>query len=162
MKKMNFLGSGPVIAAASLPWVAVSIFLSSRYHGVFVFSPVRGTFLLTAGIVLISTGFVLYFLTVPSLLKGLKGGKLVTSGMFYLCRNPLYCSIILFIIPGLSFLLNSWLVITTSIVAYIAFKFSIRKEYIEMRDLFGEEYTQYSETTPEFFPFPFRKLFGRN
>jgi protein-S-isoprenylcysteine O-methyltransferase Ste14 len=55
--------------------------------------------------------------------------------------------------------MNSWLVLTTSIVAYILFKFYIRKEYAEMEKFFGDEFRNYKSITPEFFPFPVKKWF---
>jgi hypothetical protein len=33
--------------------------------------------------------------------------------------------------------------------------------YCEMESFFGEAYLAYKKNTPEFFPFPFRKWFGK-
>jgi protein-S-isoprenylcysteine O-methyltransferase Ste14 len=65
----------------------------------------------------------------------------------------------LLIIPALSLILNSWLVLTSSLVGYILFKIFIRTEYNELEKFFGEEYRRYRDTTPEFFPFPIKKIF---
>jgi protein-S-isoprenylcysteine O-methyltransferase Ste14 len=92
------------------------------------------------------------------LLKGLKETRLMTAGTYSLCQNPLYASLILMIIPALSILLNSWLIVTSSIVGYIVFKRFIYREYSELEGFFGQEYLQYKNSTPEFFPFPVRKL----
>jgi len=102
----------------------------------------------------------MYFLTAPALLKGLKETKLMTTGTFYLCCNPLYSSIILLIIPGISLMMNSWLVLTTSLVAYVLFKIFIKSEYSEMEKFFGDDFKKYRAETPEFFPFPWKKWFG--
>ena len=111
------------------------------------------------GIAFLSIGALLYLFTLPALLKGLKETKLVTTGTFYLCCNPLYSSLILFIIPGVSFMMNSWLVLTTSIIGFTLLKIFIRSEYMEMEKFFGSEFRKYRAETPEFLPFPVRKWF---
>jgi protein-S-isoprenylcysteine O-methyltransferase Ste14 len=108
---------------------------------------------LVAGIVFLGLGMVLYGLTVRSLLRGIKETRLVTTGLYRYCQNPLYAVIMLLIIPGIGFLMNSWLVLTTPILGYIVFKKCITHEYDEMTEVFGEEYKRYKERTPEFFPF---------
>jgi protein-S-isoprenylcysteine O-methyltransferase Ste14 len=68
---------------------------------------------------------------------------------------------ILMIVPGISLLLNSWLMLTTSLVAYTLFKINIRSEYREMEEFFGDAYREYRKKTPEFWPFPWKKWFGK-
>lgn len=162
MKKLNFMGIGPKIGIIVFPWLIITILLSVKLKETFLISARGDRLLFYAGLVLVIAGALLYFLTVPALLKGLKETRLMTSGTFYLCCNPLYTSILLFIIPGVSLMMNSWIVLTTSIAGYILFKMSIRKEYEEMEEFFGDDFRKYRSETPEFFPFPFRKLFRRS
>lgn len=158
--KLNFLGIGPKIGMVLLPWLAVTIILSSIKNNLFVYKTGSGNFLLTTGIVLMAVGLIFYFSTLRLLLKGLKETKLVTNGAYSICQNPLYSSIMLFIIPALSFILNSWLVLTTSIVGFILFKIFISNEYKELEKFFGEDYLKYKNNTPEFFPIPLKKWFS--
>jgi protein-S-isoprenylcysteine O-methyltransferase Ste14 len=156
MEKLSFFGVGPKIGRILVPWLALSITLSIVVKETFRYTEShRG--LLIAGIILMVFGLIFYFSTVRLLLKGLKETKLVTGGAYSLCQNPLYASIILFIIPALSFLMNSWLILTTSFIGYILCKVYINKEYSELEKFFGEEYLEYKKRTPEFFPFPFIK-----
>jgi protein-S-isoprenylcysteine O-methyltransferase Ste14 len=104
----------------------------------------------------------MYLLTAPALLKGLKETRLVTTGTYYLCCNPLYSSLLLIIIPGISFMMNSWLVVTTSIVGYILFRIFIKSEYAEMEKFFGDDFIRYRAETPEFIPLPVKKWFRSN
>ena len=159
MEKLSFYGIGPKIARVALPWLAVTITLTLIFKNTFVYFEPENRKLFYAGLVLLILGLAFYFSTIPLLLKGLKDTKLVANGAYYLCCNPLYASLILLIIPGISLMMNSWLVITTSIVGYIVFKIVIRGEYTEMEKFFGDEYIKYREITPEFFPFPFKKWF---
>jgi protein-S-isoprenylcysteine O-methyltransferase Ste14 len=153
MNKLNFFGVGPKIAVVLLPWLATSIVLSCLDISFFRYTIGSSDILFTAGIVIMVAGLVFYFSTVRMLLKGLKENKLMTKGAYALCQNPLYASIILLVIPALSLLLNSWLVLTSSLIGYILFKFNIKSEYAELEKFFGEEYLNYKSETPEFFPF---------
>jgi protein-S-isoprenylcysteine O-methyltransferase Ste14 len=153
MKKLDFFGVGPKIGRIVLPYLASAIALTIIFSRVFTFGePVRN-YLLIAGIVILAAGLILYGSTVRLLLRGLKETRLVTTGTYRYCQNPLYAFIILLIIPGIGLIMNSWLILTTSIIGYMVFKRFIHSEYKEMTDLFGDEYLQYQKRTPEFFPF---------
>lgn len=106
-----------------------------------------------AGIVFLVKGLILYGLTVKSLLRGLKETRLITTGLYKYCQNPLYMVILLLIVPGIGLLMNSWLVLTTPVLGYFVFRKYISGEYNELTEVFGEEYKSYKESTPEFFPF---------
>lgn len=153
MNKLNFFGVGPKIGIVALPWLAATIVLSILFKDIFLISGIYGRIVFFAGLVLLIVGLVFYFLTIPLLLKGLKETKLVVKGTFSLCCNPLYTAIILLIVPGVALMMNSWLVLTTTIAAYVVFKMYIGKEYEELEKFFGDEYIKYRAKTPEFFPF---------
>lgn len=146
------------MAIILLPWLTTAIILSSSTDNFFTYTSGYSTLLRITGLILMATGLIFYFSTVRLLLKGLKGTILVTGGPYRLCQNPLYSSIILCIIPALSLILNSWLILTSSIVGYILFKIFIRKEYEELEKFFGERYLKYKNSTPEFFPLPFSSM----
>lgn len=154
---MNFFGAGPKIGSIALPWLAASIILTLVFRDTFRFFDDENRILFYTGMAILAIGIAFYFMTVPLLLKGLKEGRLVKTGTFSLCCNPLYAAIILMIVPGIALMMNSWLILTTTIAGYIVFKSFIRSEYTEMENIFGDEYRNYRARTPEFFPFPFRK-----
>jgi protein-S-isoprenylcysteine O-methyltransferase Ste14 len=159
MEKMSFYGIGPKIGMIALPFLALAIVFSIVFAEEFHFTSFPNTVVMITGIVLLVVGAVLYGFTVRLLLKGLKEIRLVTNGPYYLCKNPLYACFILFWMPGLAFVLNSWLVLLTSFVIYAVFKFQIKKEYDEMEKYFGQEWINYHSTTPEILPFPYKKWF---
>jgi protein-S-isoprenylcysteine O-methyltransferase Ste14 len=160
MKKLNFLGIGPKIAIVLLPYLVMTFVLSTHLKHQFAYTSHKSPLLFYAGLVMLVLGLIFYFATVRLLIKGLNETRLVTNGAFSLCQNPLSSSIILLIIPALSLITNSWLVLTSSIVGYILFKIFIKSEYIELEKFFGEKYTAYKKVTPEFFPFQFNKWFS--
>jgi len=153
MKKLDFFGVGPKIGRIALPYLAMAIALTIIFPALFTFGEPGRIYLLIAGIIILAIGLIFYGLTVRLLLKGLKETRLVTTGTYRYCQNPLYAFIILLIIPGIGLIMNSWLILTTSIIGYLVFKKFIQSEYKEMTDVFGDEYLQYKERTPEFFPF---------
>lgn len=156
MKKLNFLGVGPRIATVLLPWLAATIIISIWKKGLFTYSDNRRPVII-AGVILMAAALGFYFSTVRLLLKGLTETKLMTNGPYGLCQNPLYASICLFILPALSLIMNSWLVLTSSLIGYIMFKIFIKHEYNELEKFFGQQYLDYKNRTPEFFPVPFLK-----
>ena len=85
-------------------------------------------------------------------------GKLITKGPFALCRNPIYSSMMVFIIPSLALIFHSGLIFSFSLVLYIGFKISIHGETNLLSRTFGEEYEIYKKSVNEIIPFP-RYLF---
>jgi protein-S-isoprenylcysteine O-methyltransferase Ste14 len=157
MKKLNYLGIGPHIGLVVIPLIVAEIILTSMYPEIFGFSRAVRRILFYSGIVLLAGGFGLYIATARALLKGLKETRLITWGAYALCQNPLYACFILFLIPGLAFVINSWLVLTSSLVAYVLFRVFIKREYEELKEFFGDEYISYASRTPRFFPVPFTR-----
>lgn len=153
MKKLDFFGAGPKIGRIALPYLAIAIALTLIIPSVFKFGEGIKNYLLIPGVVFLGLGLLLYGLTVRSLLSGIKETRLVTNGLYHYCQNPLYAVIMLLIIPGIGFLMNSWMVLTTPVIGYLAFRKYIDHEYNEMTEVFGEDYKRYKERTPEFFPF---------
>lgn len=161
MKKMDFFGVGPKIGMVLIPWWFLTIGLSFVFES-FKFTTENSPGLMFGGAIVLLLGLIFYFYSVRLLLNGLKEGKLVTHGTFYLCQNPLYISFVLFFIPATALLLNSWLVLTASLVGFILVKLHISKEYQVLEEAFGDEYLKYRAETPEFFPFPVKKWFRKN
>ena len=153
MKKPDYFGVGPRIFKVVFPYLAITIAMTIIFPQIFTFGEAARSILLIAGIILMLLGVVFYGMTVRLLVPGLKEGRLVTSGPFRLCQNPLYAALILMVFPGLGLVLNSWLMVTIIIPGYLAFKSCIRGEYKVMEDQFGDEYRQYRQRIPEFFPF---------
>ncbi len=88
---------------------------------------------------------------------GIRSNRLVTSGPYRVCRNPLYAVLMFFLFPGLALLLNSWIILTTSLVGYLVFRKFIHEEEELLERLFGEDYRHYRDITPRCFPIPSRR-----
>lgn len=153
-EKLSFLGVGPKIAIWTFPALAISLFLANSFPQFFRPRLLPYGIHIWIGWILLVFGLIFYVITARTLISGLKQNKLITTRTYRLCQNPLYAALILFIIPSISFLTASWLVMLSSIVAYLAFKKNIQAEYDRLSRMFGEEYNEYRKRTREFIPLP--------
>ena len=113
------------------------------------------------GLIWLGFGITFWIYSAVFFLKYFKPGELITRGPFGLCRNPIYSSIIVFIIPSLALIFHSGLTFSISLVLYIGFKISIHGETNVLRRIFGEKYEIYEKSVNEIFPFP-RFLFSES
>jgi len=158
---MTLGGIGPRLALICLPYVVLSLIVMRRYPGFsdlgFLDFPCAKIF----GFVWLGAGMIFWISSAIFFARHFKAGKLMTQGPFALCRNPIYSSIIVFIIPSLALIFHSGLLLSISLVLYIGFKISIHGETNMLRRTFGEEYASYEKSVNEIVPFP-RYLFRRD
>jgi protein-S-isoprenylcysteine O-methyltransferase Ste14 len=111
-----------------------------------------GCALLVAGsVMLVSSG--------KAIVDAFRKGELLTTGVCRLSRNPLYSAWILFIFPGIGFILQWWLLFGASILAYVYFKLTIKKEREYVIKTFGQQYIYYERDVNcfvELLPWPRR------
>ena len=157
MEKLSFFGVGPKIGRIVLPYLAVMIFLTIFFPEIFCFGSDFSQPLMVAGLVLLVIALIFYFSTLKLMLPGIKENRLITTGAYRLCRNPLYAALILFFVPGLALILNSWLILTTSVIAYLVFRKYVHEEEEMLERIFGDEFRKYRDRTSSLFP----NLFGK-
>jgi len=155
---MTLGGIGPKLALLCLPYVILSLIVMHRYPEFFDLSFLDFPYMKVFGFVWLGTGFIFWFSSAVFFLRHFKAGKLITKGPFALCRNPIYSSLIVFVIPSLGLMFHSGLIFSISLVLYIGFKISIHGESRLLRRTFREEYDEYEKSVNEIFPFP-RYLF---
>jgi protein-S-isoprenylcysteine O-methyltransferase Ste14 len=147
-------GIGPKLALLSLPYIILCTVVLINYPA---FGNVELLDTVTVSIIACvwaAMGLLLWMWAAFWFVKHFSAHKLITTGPFALCRNPIYASIILFIIPALGVIMHSAPVLSVAVVLYIGFKISIHGECILLERLFGEEYNSYRKSVNEFFPFP--------
>jgi len=108
--------------------------------------------LAVAGGALVVVGIAIYLAAAVAIRKGLKEGRLVTSGLYSLVRHPLYASHMLFVVPGIALLLRSWPLLPMPLYMYIAFRILIPAEERALADRFGLKFEQYRKRTNAVFP----------
>jgi len=151
---MTLFGCGPKLALLSLPYVILSLIVMFKYPEFLDMSFLDFTWVKVLGFVWLGLGIIFWIYSAIFFLKFFKPGKLITKGPFALCRNPIYSSIIVFIIPSLALIFHSGLTFSISLVLYIGFKISIHGETNVLRKIFGEEYELYEKSVNEIIPFP--------
>jgi protein-S-isoprenylcysteine O-methyltransferase Ste14 len=151
---MTYGGIGPKLALLCLPYVILSLIVMNRYPEFFDLRFLDFPYVKVLGYVWLAVGIIFWISSAIFFLKYFKAGKLITQGPFALCRNPIYSSIIVFIIPSLALIFHSGLIFSISLVLYIGFKISIHGESNVLRKNFGEEYEIYEKSVNELIPFP--------
>ncbi len=149
---MNIVGQGGKIILFTLPFALAAIMVHFYLPGVASF-PDELKFLHVAGYILLFPGIFLWISGVVQLLIGFPKGKLITTGAYRLCRNPIYASMILFILPSISFLTLTWVYLVLALFLYIGVVIFIKKEETHLKEVFGTDYINYRAKVARIAPF---------
>jgi protein-S-isoprenylcysteine O-methyltransferase Ste14 len=141
--KMKITGSAPIIAGTTFIYFIITVIISSMVKPSFIITEKHYDVLIILGIILIIPGILMVISCGRKLLKSFKNGLLMTDGLYKIFRNPMYAAYMLFIIPGICLLFNSWLVLTTILANYILFSIFIKSEHQYLQEKFGSEYEDY-------------------
>lgn len=158
-KKMPVFGIGPVYVVSCLILTIMGL-LADHYCALLESGevPQFRIFMSITGILLILGGMALWIKSVlfQKITKEIKSGRLLTSGVYSIVRNPIY-SAFLFIFTG-ALLLASNLYLLVLPLVFWAFLTGLMKctEEKWLKDKFGEEYTAYCKKVNRVIPW-FRK-----
>ena len=152
VEKMSRWGVGPIFAGLSIGYAIVLFAISRHYHPFFKISFLPGWFLSALGIILIMIGVPFFLISVKTAMRAYNADALVTDGIFRYCRHPLYAAWVVFIVPGIVFLLKSWIMLTTPIFMYLILRLLVKKEEVYLENVFGSEYREYKERVPCILP----------
>lgn len=125
---MSIFGIGKDLVVPGTLSVVLAIVLQAYYPKAFCFYIVPRPLSITLGAALCLLGIIFLITALKTLYENFKKEVLITGGIYAWCRNPIYAGWILLILPGIAFLLNSWLILAASFLLYIVFKFRIQKE----------------------------------
>ena len=107
---------------------------------------------LIIGILLIVIGLPIFILPGIIIDKYFNQGKLATEGVYAYLRHPIYGSWIVFIMPGIVFIINSLLGLTIPFFMYFVFRILIVEEEKYLEEKFGDEYFEYKKRVGSIFP----------
>ena len=142
-KGLSPTGVGPRIVLTMLPFITSGIILqiySPTITEISLFTPET---LQNAGWILVVPGIILWIYAVVQFSIAFPKGKLITTGLYSISRNPIYVSWILFVLPGLAGILNNWFFLLAALTMYIALLIFIKEEEKQMFVYFGDIYKQY-------------------
>jgi len=140
---MKITGAAPRIAIPTLFYILIAVIVDHLYYPIFKITLNNYLTLMIVGNILILLGAGLIINVARKLTKSFNSNHLMTNGLYIVCRNPMYAAYMIFIFPGISLLLNSWLVLTSVIVNFILLQVFIKEEYKYLVEKFGEEYKTY-------------------
>lgn len=140
---MKITGAAPKIAIPTFLYLGITVVIDIYTKPLFTITMNNYSLLLVISIILLVTGISIVAVTGRKLLKSFKAGILMKDGLYKIFRNPMYAAYILFNIPGICLLFNSWLVLTTVIINFTLFKIFIREEHRYLEEKFGDEYKKY-------------------
>lgn len=151
-KKMSRWGIGPIFASLSIGYGIATLLISQYYRPFFEIAFLPNRIRYIAGALLIGFGAVFFKVAVKTVMRAYNADSLVTDGIFKYCRHPLYASWVVFIVPGIVLLANSWLGLTAPIFMYIILRRLVKEEEQYLESLFGSGYVEYKKKVPCILP----------
>jgi len=149
---MDVFGIGPRIAAGGVLSFAATSMIGLKSERInYGFAPRIITTILGTALVIVGVYF--WLDSVRLIATRFKSGVLITEGAYRFVRNPMYAAFIVFIVPGISLLLNNPWIILSSIVMLLVFKTGIHKEEQYLKQQFGAAYENYTSKVKQIIPF---------
>ncbi|MFX1296520.1 MAG: methyltransferase family protein [Promethearchaeota archaeon] len=150
-EEMSSWGVGPKMLITLFPIIVFFATLHFIFYPTFLF-PINPIWMIIIGLILIIIGIPIYILSKRAIKKANFPSKLMTKGIYGHMRHPLYASFILFIVPGIVCLFNSWILFFIPISCYLIFKLYIKEEEEYCLERFGEKYKDYKKKVYAIFP----------
>lgn len=107
---------------------------------------------LILGIIFVVIGIPIFLIPGFTIDKYFVKGKLATGNVYAYIRHPIYGSWIVFIIPGVVFIINSLIGLTIPVFMYLVFRVLIVEEERYLEEKFGKEYEEYKRRVGSIFP----------
>jgi protein-S-isoprenylcysteine O-methyltransferase Ste14 len=154
MREMTPWGVGPRWVALSLLFSVPAIGARLLWPRAFSLAFLPRPLVVAIALALLAAGIPLCVAGVIRLARGFPKGELFTRGAYGLCRHPIYASWIVFNVPGMVLLANSWVGLLVPVAMYVALRLLVREEEQWLERTFGDEYLAYRERVPAVFPLP--------
>ena len=149
---MSIVGQGIRIILFTLPAIIAAV-AAHRWAPDLVLLPLPKSIATALGAALVLAGLVMWATAVSQLLIGFSRGKLVRTGAYGVCRNPIYGSVAFFVLPGLALATGTWVYLLVAAALCLGVVIFIRKEERDLLRVFGEEYRRYMQRVHRIIPF---------
>jgi protein-S-isoprenylcysteine O-methyltransferase Ste14 len=154
--RMSIFGVGPWFVLLSAIYTVPAIVIRAQDPSYFQIPFVPFWVLVIVGVVLLAIGIPFFFAALVQLIRGFPEGKLFTGGTYAMCRHPVYGCWVVFNVPGIVLLMNSWIGLLVPVLMYVTLRLLVRREEAHLEQIFGEEYRRYRRRTPAVFPLLWR------
>jgi protein-S-isoprenylcysteine O-methyltransferase Ste14 len=132
--KMTRWGIGPLFALLSISY-GLFAFVLAKSKPTLRIDFIPYPILSTIGVIFILVGIPFFIISVKSLHHAYNSNSLITTGIYGICRHPMYGVWIIFIVPGIALVARSFLGLTTPVVMYILLRMLAKKR----RNIFGRK-----------------------
>lgn len=149
---MSIVGQGGKIILFTLPALTAALLVHIYLPGIAALPGGIG-FIQPAGYIFLLPGVILWGTAVMQLLFGFSQGRLVTIGAYGVVRNPIYSSVIFFVLPGASLLTLTWVYLIPAVILYLGVMIFIGVEERQLTQAFGKEYEDYLQRVDRLVPF---------
>lgn len=150
--KISRYGIGGLVGPYIIIYGLITILLTWYFYPFFQIRLLPYPYLLVLGSVLITIGIPSWIISVVTVMRAYDAGELVTSGVFTICRHPVYSSMMLLVAPGISLVSNSWIMLTAPLLGFFLCKTFVKKEEAYLEKTFGTPYLDYKRKVPAFIP----------
>ena len=138
--------AGVKILIVTLIYLFAALIVDQKLAPMFRITMENSLLLNAVGAILFTIGLIADIIAMSAMLRARYEGRLATTGLYHIVRNPMYISQIILMLPGIMLVVNSWLGLSTVIPAFIAYKVFTRKEHRALKETFGQAYTEYEKT----------------
>jgi protein-S-isoprenylcysteine O-methyltransferase Ste14 len=155
--QMTEWGVGPKFTIYSVIYGVLMFGLTVYFKPLFQITLVPHEILVWIGIILIVLGIPFYLFSLVPVMRAFKAGQLITSGVYGMCRHPVYAAWLLFFVPALALFMDSWALLSVPFVMYLIARTLVTNEDIYLEKTFGQEYMIYKQNVPAFLPYGWLK-----
>jgi len=141
MNIKQLIGTGDKIMGFTLPLALIGIILNVLYPQWFKMN--TGIIGIIIGSVLLCLGVPFWLISVVQMFKYVPQNKLITRGPFLVVLHPVYTSVALLVIPGLSFIFDSWVGLLIGAILYIISRIFRRQEEDALNNVHTDTYQTY-------------------
>lgn len=146
------VGQGGKIMFFALPALIAAIGVHISWPQIAAL-PTSLSFIRPVGYVLLLLGLILSIAARVQLRRGFSEGKLVTTGVYGIVRNPIYSSMTFFILPAIALMTLTWVYFVVSAFVYAGVVIFVGREEEQLAKVFGKEYEDYKARVDRLVPF---------
>jgi protein-S-isoprenylcysteine O-methyltransferase Ste14 len=151
---MTRFGIGPKWTLACVAAVGPLVVAGLLWPGPFAIGLVPAAVRTVVGGLLLLVGIPFFALALRTLHRGFPRGELFTKGVYACCRHPIYASWIVFLVPGILLLMNSWAFAIAPVVMTILLRSFVHVEETWLEQTFQDRYRDYRRRVPAVLPLP--------
>lgn len=137
-----------------MPWLVAAIGLRWWHPEVSAIPLLPALVRRSLGAALCTFGLAFWGWSAVHFIRHFSAGRLLTSGPFAWCRNPIYASFIVLLLPAAALLADAWPLLAADLALYLIFLAFIGEEDRALAERFGEVYQTYRRRVGAVLPVP--------